>query len=87
VLIACESRDKKAGFITMEVVNSICHVNVNEFVRKHLKLGQTVHSDTLPALGIIDKTHNYEARVSPSDLVDEWLPWVHIAIGNLKTFL
>ncbi|MCU7996788.1 transposase, partial [Shewanella glacialipiscicola] len=26
-------------------------------------------------------------RVTPSELVDEWLPWVHIAIGNLKAFL
>ncbi|MEI6859781.1 MAG: transposase, partial [Shewanella sp.] len=25
--------------------------------------------------------------VTPSELVDEWLPWVHIAIGNLKAFL
>lgn len=26
-------------------------------------------------------------KVTPSNKVDEWLPWVHIAIGNLKTFL
>ena len=87
VLIACESKDKKAGFIAMEVVYSICHFSVDEFVKKHLKRGQTVHSDALPALNIIDQTQHYEARVTPSYLVDEWLPWVHIAIGNLKTFL
>jgi hypothetical protein len=29
----------------------------------------------------------HEPRVTPSHLVDEWLPWVHIAISNLKTFL
>jgi hypothetical protein len=60
---------------------------VNKFVKKHLKAGQKVHSDALPALNIIDQTQNYEARVTPSYLVDEWLPWVQIAIGNLKTFL
>jgi hypothetical protein len=60
---------------------------VDEFVKKHLKRGQTVHSDTLPALSIIDQTQHYVARVTPGYLVDEWLPWVHIAIGNLKTFL
>jgi transposase-like protein len=87
VLIACESKEKKAGFIAMEVVNSICHFSVNKFVKKHLKSGQKVRSDALPALNIIDQTQNYEARVTPSYLVDEWLPWVHIAIGNLKTFL
>ena len=87
VLIACESKGRKAGFIAMEVVDSICHFNVNEFVKKHLKPGQKVHSDALPALNIIAQTQNYEARVTPSYLVDEWLPWVHIAIGHLKTFL
>ena len=46
-----------------------------------------MYSDALPALNIIDQTQHYKARVTPSHLVDEWLPWVHIAIGNLKTFL
>ncbi len=87
VIIACESKDKKAGFIAMEVVDSICHFSVNKFVKKHLKSGEKVRSDALAALNIIDKTQNYEARVTPSYLVDEWLPWVHIAIGNLKVFL
>ena len=34
---ACESKDKKTGFITMEIVDSICHLNVDKFVKKHLK--------------------------------------------------
>jgi hypothetical protein len=38
-------------------------------------------------LTVIDQTQYYEARITPSHLVDKWLPWVHIAIGNLKTFL
>ena len=87
VLIACETREKKAGFIAMEVVDSICHLSVDNFVKKHLQPKQKVHSDAYPALSIIDETQHYEARVTPSDLVDEWLPWVHIAISNLKTFL
>jgi hypothetical protein len=39
-----------------------------------------------PTLNIIDQTHDYEAKVTPSHLVDEWLPWAYIAIGNLKRF-
>ncbi|MEZ8579196.1 IS1595 family transposase [Vibrio splendidus] len=87
VLVACENRDKKAGFIAMQAVDSVCHETVDAFVRRHLLAEQYVRSDGLSALNIIDKTQNYEARVTPSELVDEWLPWVHIAIGNLKTFL
>lgn len=60
VLIACESKEKKAGFIAMEVVDSICHFSVNEFVEKHLKRGQKVHSNALPALNIIEQTQNDE---------------------------
>ncbi len=48
---------------------------------------QIVHSDALPALNIINQTQQHEARVTPASKVDGWLPWVHIAIGNLKTFL
>jgi hypothetical protein len=55
----------------MAVVDSICHFSVDKFIKKHLKLGQKVHSDALPALNIIDQTQDYEARVTPSHLVDE----------------
>ncbi len=71
----------------MEVVDSICHFNVDKFVKKHLKSGQHVRSDAIPVLNIIDQIQNYEARVPSDYLIDEWLPWVHITIGNLRTFL
>lgn len=87
VIIACESKGKKAGFIAMEAVNHITHTSVEKFIKKHLLKGQKVHSDALPALNITGKTQEHEARVTPAELVDEWLPWVHIAIGNLKAFL
>jgi len=87
VIIACESRSKKAGYIAMQAVDSVCFSTVEAFVQKHLLANQTVHTDAYPALNIINKTQSHEARVTPSELVDEWLPWVHIAIGNLKAFL
>ena len=59
----------------MAVVDSICHFSVDNFVKKLLKRGQTVHSDALAALNIIDQTQHYEARVTPGYLVNEWLPW------------
>ena len=36
VLIACESKDKKAEFIAIAVIDSICHLSVEKFVKKHL---------------------------------------------------
>lgn len=87
VLVAVEHKGESAGFIAMQAVNSICHNNVEKFVARHLMIQQKVHTDALPALNIIDKTQQHEAWVTPSKLVDEWLPWGHIAIGNLKAFL
>jgi transposase-like protein len=87
VIVAVESKDKRAGYIAMQVVDSICHESVDQFIAQHLLAQQRVHTDGLPALNIIDKTQQHEARVTPSELVDAWLPWVHIAIGNLKTFI
>lgn len=74
VLIACESQDKKAGFIAMKAVDSVCHLSVDKFVKKHFKRGQKVHSDALSALNVIEQTQDNEARVTRSCLVDEWLP-------------
>ena len=71
----------------MEVVDSICHFSVDKIVKKHFKAGQEVYSDALPVLNVTDQTQHYEARVTLSHLVGEWLAWIHIAISNLKTFL
>jgi len=87
VLIACENRQKKAGFIAMKAVKAVNFKNVDDFVKHHLLAGQNVRTDAFRGLNIIDKTQQHEPRVTPSHKVDEWLPWVHIAIGNLKTFL
>ena len=71
----------------MKAVSGVNHEAVKDFVKKSIFEGQQVHSDALPALNVINETHDHEARVTPSNQVDEWPPWVHIAIGNLKTFL
>ena len=87
VIIAVESCGERAGFIAMDAVESINHQTVGDFIKKRIMPKQHVHTDGLPALNIIDKTQHHEAKATPSELVDEWLPWVHIAIGNMKAFL
>jgi len=87
VIIAVESCGERAGFIAMDVVKSVNHQSVEDFIKKRIMPKQHVHTDGLAALNIIDKTQHHEAKATPSELVDEWLPWVHIAIGNMKAFL
>jgi hypothetical protein len=71
----------------MKAVKNVNFETVKECVSHHLLANQHVRTDVYPALNIIDKAQQHEPRVTPSEKVDEWLPWVHIAIGNLKTFL
>jgi hypothetical protein len=42
VLVAVESKGKRAGFIAMQAVNSVYHDNVEKFVAKHLGTIETV---------------------------------------------
>jgi len=87
VLVACESKESEAGYVAMKAVKSVNHKTVKDFVNKRISEGQKVHTDALAALNIIGEKHEHEARVTPSGKVDQWLPWVHITIGNLKAFL
>ena len=49
VIIACENKHKKAGFIAMKVVTSINFKTVKEFVAHHLLANQHVRTDAYPA--------------------------------------
>ncbi len=87
VLVAVENRDKRAGFIAMRQVCAVTRETVAQFVQRHLPPNQLVRSDVLASLAAIGKTQHHAARVTPADKAGEWLPRVHIAIGNLKAFL
>ena len=68
-------------------VSAVTRETVAQFVQRHLPPSQLVRSDALASLVEIGKTQHHAARVTPPDKAGEWLPWVHIAIGNLKAFL
>ena len=87
VLVAVENRNQHAGFIAMQQVSAVTKKSVAKFVQYHLPPGQRVRSDAPASLVAIGKTQHHAARVTPPDQAGEWLPWVHIAIGNLKAFL
>lgn len=87
VLVAVENRGERAGFVAMQSVDALNQHTVHDFVVRRVAAGQQVRSDALGALNSIAHTQQHEPRVTPPDQAGEWLPWVHIAIGNLKTFL
>lgn len=87
VLIACENIDDKPGFIAMEAVESVNKKTIEDFTRRRILAGQTVHTDGLPANKGVGTHVTHISKVTPPVMVDEWLPWVHVAIANLKRFL
>ncbi len=87
VLVAVESREKGAGFLAMQAVDSVCTRTVGSFLARHLRTGQTVKTDALPALNVVAKQHYHRKKVTPPVEANVWLPLVHIMIGNMKKFI
>jgi len=87
VLVAVETREKGAGFVAMQAVNTVSGATVQPFLSHHLKPGQNVRTDAFPALNAVAKDHVHEKKVTPPEKASEWLPLVHIMIGNMKKFL
>jgi len=87
VLVAVENKGRKAGFMAMEAVSTISGETVKQFLSRRLRQGQTVRTDAFPALNTIGETQNHLKKVTPAKEAMNWLPWVHIIIGNLKKFL
>lgn len=87
VLVAVEAREKGAGFVAMKAVDSVSSDSVTDFLSYHLHPGQTVRTDGLPALNAAGDDHTHEKKVTPPHMANEWLPLVHIMIGNMKKFI
>lgn len=87
VLVACENRDGKPGFLAMQAVASVNKVTVLEFAHRQIKASQTICTDGLAANNGVRAHATHVAMVTPPTLASEWLPWVHVAIANLKRFL
>lgn len=57
-------------------------------IRAAMPASQTnPRTDGLVALQALEESQEHEGRVTKSHQVNEWLPWIHISIGNLKAFL
>jgi transposase-like protein len=87
VIVACESQGNRAGYIAIEAVERINHDTIEQFSIRKLLPDQIVYTDAFRGLTSLANTQEHQSRPTPAEKVDEWLPWVHIVIGNLKRFL
>ncbi len=71
----------------MKAVDQVTQDNVNAFAQEAIAPGQTLHTDTFAALRVLAEGHHHVAKVTPPELADEWLPWVHIVISNFKSYV
>ena len=87
VVIAVENRGTCAGHATMHVVNQINCYNLKEFANKHIEPHQTIKTDAYPAYMILSKDYDHQNEIVKAHEAMKKLPWVHILIGNAKTFI
>ncbi len=74
-------------FMTAQAVDVINKQTIREFLKHRIKSGQTVRTDAFPSLNFIGETHKHDKKITPPEEASNWLPLVHIMIGNLKKFL
>lgn len=71
----------------MQAFDTVSEKTVQPFLIFHLKSGQNVRTDALPALNAVATDHIHEKKFTPPQKASEWLPLIHIMIGNMKKFL
>jgi transposase-like protein len=89
ILVGCEhdAKNKRAGFLKMKVVEKMDAKSVEAFSNEALEPSQDLRTDGSPTLKTLEGKHRVESQVIPPQETSKWLPWVHIAIANLKRFL
>lgn len=87
ILIACETFQGRPGFVAIEAVASVNHQSVRDFARRRITPAIPIRTDALAALNSLSENHRHIARITPPQEAKQWLPWVHIVISNLKSFI
>jgi predicted RNA-binding Zn-ribbon protein involved in translation (DUF1610 family) len=87
ILVACEARDKGAGFLKMSVVSSENAREALSFCEKAVEPAAVLKVDGAIAFRGLGSDYSVVSQVCSGSASGTWLPWVHIAIANLKRFL
>ena len=88
VLVMVESKEEHAGFISMQIVASMQHIDIEPVIKKKIEPKQTIRTDGHKSFHYLAESgHEHIGTPVPPKQAAEDLPWVHIAISNAKTFL
>ena len=87
VVIAVENRGTTSGYATMEVIESMHSNHLKDFAFRHIENDQTIKTDEYSSYNVLDVAfHHIGDIVKPKEAMEK-LPWVHILIGNVKSFI
>ena len=82
-----ERHGYSAGYAAMEVVESMHSKYLKDFAFRAIEEKQTIHTDDYPSYNVLDKDFRHHGEtVKPFEAMEK-LPWVHILIGNVKSFI
>jgi transposase-like protein len=87
VIVAVENRGNAPRFAAMDVVESMESKHLKDFVCRHIDVEHTIKTDGYSSYKTFDTIFNHIGDiVKPQDVMKK-LPWVHILIGNVKSFI
>lgn len=87
VIVAVENRGTAPGYAMMEVIESMHSNHLKDFALRVIEEDQAIHTDDYPSYNVLDVDfHHFGETVKPHEAMDK-LKWVHILIGNAKSFI
>lgn len=87
VLIAVENRGTAPRYAAMEVAESMESKHLKDFVCRHIDDEHVIKTDGYSSYTALDVEFKHLGEiVKPQDAMKK-LPWVHILIGNVKSFI
>ena len=87
VIVAVENRGTSAGYAKMTVVKSLDGDTIRDVACTTIRNQSTIRTDDYSAYTVLAKHFQHQQETVRSPEVKEKLPWVHILIGNAKTFI
>ncbi len=71
----------------MQVVDHIDSNNLNKFVYWSIEPYQTIKTDTYPSSNVLNMAFYHQKEIVKAHEAMEKHHWVHILIGNMKSFI
>jgi transposase-like protein len=87
VIMAVENRGTCAGYAKMTVVDALDANSIRRVALTSIRNQSTIRTDDYPAYAVLAGHFQHQGETVKSHEVKEKLPWVHILIGNVKTFI